>query len=81
MALKHIGTTTEAIDVLGGTVAVARLIGKSPQSVTNYRPRSRFPSDSYLTMRAALNEKGYDASPTLWGIREPSSTASEGAAA
>jgi hypothetical protein len=75
MVLKLVTTTTEAIDILGGTVAVSRLIGKSPQSVTNYRPRPRFPADTYLTMRAALNEKGFDAHPSLWGIRELSPAA------
>jgi hypothetical protein len=69
--MQTVSTPSEAINALGGTVAVARLTGKSPQSVTNYRQAKRFPSDIYLIMKTALRIKGYDAPSTLWGIREP----------
>jgi hypothetical protein len=74
-------TTNDVIDALGGTKAVAVLTGKSPQSVTNYRLAPRFPADTFLIMRDALQRIGCDAPPSLWGIRELTEAPSEGAAA
>ena len=39
--------------------------------VKNWKAAGRLPKDTFLILRQALNERGMDAPPSLWGIKEP----------
>lgn len=68
---KNLGTSSEVIDALGGTSATARLTGRKPQHVTNWRASGRLPADTFLIVKKELKAIGHDAPPSLWGIKEP----------
>ena len=62
-------TTKEVIDAIGGTSAAAKLTGRSYNAAHNWRKFSTFPANTYLTMTAALDERGHTAPPSLWGMQ------------
>ena len=70
--MESLETATAVIDRLGGTTATARLTGRKPQHVTNWRASGRLPADTFLIMRQALEGCQATAPVGLWGIREPS---------
>jgi len=55
----------EAIDALGGNIAVGRLFGLDYRVVLNWRTRG-FPPDTYAVLAPALTAKGYEFSPLLF---------------
>lgn len=57
------------IEALGGSSAVRKLTGQSPQGLHNWRKAGRFPSDLYVMMTEALHRAGRVADPKLWGQR------------
>jgi len=71
MKIRRLRTTSEVIDVLGGTVKAAGIMKRKPQHITNYRSTGRFPPDTYLIVIAELGKRNCTASPSLWGIAEP----------
>jgi len=66
--LTELHTAGAVIDALGGTGATARLVGKTPQHVSNWRADNRLPSYTFLVLTAALKERSHTAPPSLWGI-------------
>lgn len=62
-------TTSEVIDALGGTSAVAAIGGWRPTRVSNWRAAGRFPSHTYRILSGALDERGL-AVPNLWSFSE-----------
>lgn len=58
--------TSPVIDALGGTSVVARLTGRGPSAVSNWRLRPRFPPNTYLAMSQALLVQGSFAPAWLW---------------
>ena len=70
--MESLETATAVIDRLGGTTATARLTGRKPQHVTNWRTSGRLPADTFLIMRQALEGCQATAPVGLWGNREPS---------
>lgn len=70
--MDTLSQTGTVIDALGGTAAVARITGRSPQAVSNWRARSTFPSDTFLVLSSALTMAGQHAPTTLWGMSHPS---------
>jgi hypothetical protein len=67
-------TAGEVIDALGGTAATARLTGRNPQHVSNWRASGRLPADTFLILQAELREREKQAPPAIWGIKEPSNS-------
>ncbi len=63
-------TADEVMDMLGGTNAVAALTKRKPTAASNWRKFGRFPANTYLVMRDALAEDGFDAPASLWGMVE-----------
>ncbi|WP_375454825.1 YdaS family helix-turn-helix protein [uncultured Methylobacterium sp.] len=63
-------SVTEAITALGGTKAVANLLGSKQQAVSNWR-RTGFPANTYVALSEALRHVGVEAPPSLWGMAEP----------
>lgn len=66
--MQVLETTKAVIDALGGTAAVAELTGRKYTAAHNWR-KSRFPSNTYLTITEALEAKGKTAPPSLWGMQ------------
>lgn len=59
----------DVIDILGGTVELARRLGVDPRTVSNWRLRG-LPPDSYRALTILLDQKGISAPPELWRQRE-----------
>lgn len=72
--IESLTTASRVIDALSGTTAVARLTGRKPQHVTNWRSTGRLPAETFLILSRALAKHGYCAPASLWGIREPDDT-------
>lgn len=68
-------TTGEVIDALGGTAAVARLLGRSMTVVSNWKAGGCFPSNTYVVFQTALARIGLRAPDSLWRMVEPSPAA------
>lgn len=72
MAPRILKTVDEVIDAVGGTGAAARLTGRKPQHVSNWRSEKRIASETYLIFKLDLAKRKFRASSALWGITEPS---------
>lgn len=71
---KQIKSADDVIDRLGGTNAVAEMLGYSATRVSNWRTRG-LPPETYLALTAALDSRGFYAPPSLWRMREGTSAA------
>ena len=67
MSLPNLTTTTSVIRVLG-TFAMARLTGRSLPTVSHWRRRAKFPSDTFVVLKQALEARGHEAPASLWGM-------------
>jgi hypothetical protein len=65
--MKRIGDPDEAIDVLGGTAQVARLLQVGDNVVSNWRTRG-FPPRRFVEIGGLLKQRGYDAAPAMFGL-------------
>jgi hypothetical protein len=72
MNSSQIQTPGDVIDRLGGTVAVAKLMGTDPRAVSNWRVRG-LPPETFHAMDGLLRAKGLHAPPSLWRQREATS--------
>lgn len=68
-------TVDAVIEALGGRMAVAALIDRSPQQITNCRASGTFPPTTYLVMTEALAARQRRALPRLWRMDEPAAAA------
>ena len=70
-------TTGSVIDALGGNAAVAKLLGISPNVVSNWRMAERFPAHTYLTLRDHLKaaRKNKNVPDDLWAMARRSKSA------
>lgn len=64
----HITSMHEVVKALGGTSAVARLTGRKPQNVSNWKASGHFPPNTFTTLTKALEDRGCTAPPSLWRI-------------
>lgn len=69
--IRKLTTPGAVIDALGGTAEVAKLTGKTPQAVSNWRTRG-LPGDArtYAVITAALRGTRRIAAPELFGIAQ-----------
>lgn len=78
---RHLTTTAEVIDVLGGTNATSELTGRGANAVSNWRVSGEFPPSTYLLIGDKLRDLGMSADVGLWGFdreaRQRQSAASE----
>lgn len=65
---RTLTTPDEVIDTLGGTGAVARLLGVDDRVVSNWRGRG-LPPETYLVLTQALRSRRRSAPPGLWRMR------------
>jgi hypothetical protein len=69
--MTSIETTSEIIDALGGNASVARLTSSTAKAVSNWRGFGKFPSNTFLIIKAELMRHGMSAPDHLWSMREP----------
>lgn len=65
---KRLKSARAIITAIGGNGPVAELTGRKTQHITNWKTEGRLPANTYLILTEALAERGYRASPELWGI-------------
>lgn len=68
--MSILNTPSAVIDALGGPTRTARLVGRSPNAVWNWRERG-FPPETYLVCQRLLSERGLRAPARLWRMAEP----------
>jgi hypothetical protein len=67
MTRTRLDSTSEAIEVLGGTKGVIALTGAKPTTVSWWRRNNRFPAKHLMVISGALWEAGYTADGELFG--------------
>lgn len=65
-----LSTAGDVIQKLGGPTVVGRMVGRSVQSVVNWRSANKLPADTFLILQAELRDRDLNAPPSIWGIRE-----------
>jgi hypothetical protein len=78
---KEIKDFDEAVLVLGGTMQAARMIGRRPPQIAQWRKRyGAFPAELYLVIDRVLRDRGFSAAPSLFRFERPRSPRSRTAA-
>jgi hypothetical protein len=77
MSKMELTTTEDVMHALGGTRAVAELTGRKYTAAAHWFKFSCFPANTFLLISAALEERGYSAPPSLWGIPVPEKSAAQ----
>ena len=62
-------TASLVMDALGGNQGSAAVTGYAPKAVSNWRKAQKFPATTDATMISALQERGFDAPASLWGMK------------
>lgn len=75
MSKTHLTTVAEVLEALGGTSAVAAIVGSKYSSIWMWKKSPTLPTRTYLILKEALEEKGLSAPSTLWGMLDPSEDA------
>jgi hypothetical protein len=68
-----ISTIPELLAAFGGTSAFARMIGRSPPAVSQWR--THVPAELYIVVLRACRRKGLDVSDRLFNFVEPEAAA------
>lgn len=76
MESTNLHSIDAVIDALGGTKKVAKLTGRTAAAVSNWRNAGKFPSNTYLLLKAALGDRSGDPPDALWTMKEPDQVAS-----
>lgn len=63
-------TTTDVLDALGGSAAVAEMMGLANNAVSNWKKRETFPPKTHLVLMRELKARGLNAPDSLWGMLE-----------
>lgn len=64
-------TTAEVIEAVGGPAKAAEITDRKYKAVWNWTREKTFPPNTYLSLNAALREKGKSAPASLWRMDEP----------
>jgi hypothetical protein len=68
MSIEVLHTVDAVVDALGGTGAVANLVGKTDAAISNWRKSDQFPAYTYLRIRAELEKASKSAPDSLWAM-------------
>lgn len=63
-------TIDEVIEVLGGRVRAAYMVGVGPSAVSNWKKAGRIARSAYSIHIEALHAQGMTAPKSLWGMKE-----------
>jgi hypothetical protein len=69
--MKRVSSPKEAIEILGGIQATADLTKRKYGAVCNWNGFDRFPKNTYLILKSALQDRGFEAPDSLWGMLAP----------
>lgn len=64
--MTELTSVPDIIKVLGGVGPVAQMTGRDYGAAWHWTKWPHFPADTYLVLKAALAERGYEAPPHLW---------------
>jgi len=67
-----IKTVDDLVEALGGTGAVARIVGVVDGAVSQWRAAGKIPPANYLLLRKALAAIDKDVLPSLFNFKEAS---------
>jgi DNA-binding transcriptional regulator YdaS (Cro superfamily) len=68
---KRLTSVAAAIQHLGGTAYVARLVGVRNSAVSNWISDNRFPPRRYMQLSRELKRAGATVDESLWGFKQP----------
>lgn len=68
--MKTLSTIDAIIKELGGTFAAADIMGVSPQAVSNWKKKKKFPAQTYLPLKSVLKHRGLEAPDALWRMSD-----------
>ena len=66
--MSELHTADEVVKALGGTKAVADLLGRTDPAVSNWRKAGQFPAHTYLLIKDRLEKIGHFAPDSLWAM-------------
>lgn len=66
--MNELRTADEVIEALGGTKAVADLLGRTDPAVSNWRKAGQFPAHTYILIKGKLEGIGCSAPDSLWAM-------------
>lgn len=66
--MRSLETATEVVDALGGIKAVAALTDRKYNAAANWPAFGKFPPNTFLVMRKALEAAKCEAPASLWGM-------------
>jgi hypothetical protein len=69
-----LNSVDDVIEALGGTAAVAALVGVGASAVSNWSKRGRISQASFPIIRDALAALGKEAAPAVFGFKEAAVT-------
>lgn len=69
---QELTSADSVFDALGGVGGVMEITGARYKTVHMWKSAKSFPSDTYVLMTSALEQRGLTAVPDLWGMRQPS---------
>jgi len=64
-------TTAQVIKAIGGPGKAAEITGRKYSAAWNWTKADAFPANTYLSLTAALAERGMSAPASLWRMDEP----------
>lgn len=71
MVNEVLETTKEVVKAVGGPAKAAEITGRNYSAAWNWTKRGYFPPNTFLSLSAALREKGKQAPASLWRMDEP----------
>jgi hypothetical protein len=70
--MREITSVDSVVKLLGGAVAVGRIIGITPEAIYNWRARGAIPAARYLVIEQALRgKKRVAAASVFYGMGKP----------
>lgn len=73
--MQTLSTVDDIIRELGGTGAVAQMLGRGDSAVSNWKAYRRFPPNTYVVLTSAIRRRGKRAPDSLWGMVEAAAEA------
>ena len=71
MPAMKITTVEQLIAELGGTTAAARVFGRLPSAVSNWKAAGRLPKAAHYDATMVARERGWELADTLFGEPPP----------
>lgn len=68
--MNTLQTASDVINAIGGTAATAALTGRKMPAVSNWRKSNRIPSELFLVVSQAIEQRGARVVPSVFGMSE-----------